>query len=557
MVNIRKNTAAQWAAENPTLRSGELGVEKDTKKYKIGDGVTTWVNLPYQFDKVMADASYAPIAGSANYATLDLGSKILEENIPTRLSVSDLSSAYAGKIVETSKLDKAEAVATYATRGDIFMSTAIALQEGVNSFGISAMGDSTTTPDTAWFRLLANEVAVDFPAFHHRYWKWNDTTQRFDAPIAITPEGTKRGLKMAAGTSSQRVGAQITGTNITGDIEIDVNMTHPLWVSGETQCIAHKWTDDLQRSWILYLMPTGTLRFVWYTDGVTAGGDKTSTVAVPFANGVPGWVRVTLDVDNGGSGHDVKFYTSTDRVTWTQLGTTITTLIATTIFAGTSRYGWGNRGSNALSTDSIIHEIHIKDGLNGFGVVPILPELWSRTIGIYAPMVVGKPVVEWVLGAHPGAGIGYDYVTTGYLLASNRAKKMSLHVGSFVTFFNSSHNEYNLTGKAWHEKYMQWVNESTTDKPLTARVALTQNPRTGTASDNGADHGHRARRAAMLNLSRRSLGVDAIDTYQAFLDDGRDLATILIGDGVHPTGVGYEVEKDAIKAELDAAIARV
>lgn len=69
MANIRKNTKAQWLAENPTLRVGELGVERDTKKEKIGDGVTPWVSLPYHFNKAMADASYAPVAGSTAYAT--------------------------------------------------------------------------------------------------------------------------------------------------------------------------------------------------------------------------------------------------------------------------------------------------------------------------------------------------------------------------------------------------------------------------------------------------------------------------------------------------------
>lgn len=58
MANTRKNTAAQWVAENPTLRAGEIGIEKNTKKSKVGDGVTPWNSLPYRFDKVLADSSY-------------------------------------------------------------------------------------------------------------------------------------------------------------------------------------------------------------------------------------------------------------------------------------------------------------------------------------------------------------------------------------------------------------------------------------------------------------------------------------------------------------------
>jgi len=34
----RRDTAAGWTSANPTLLSGEFGVETDTNKVKIGDG---------------------------------------------------------------------------------------------------------------------------------------------------------------------------------------------------------------------------------------------------------------------------------------------------------------------------------------------------------------------------------------------------------------------------------------------------------------------------------------------------------------------------------------
>lgn len=45
----RRGTAAEWAAENPILASGEMGFETDTKIIKMGDGVTPWLDLslPY------------------------------------------------------------------------------------------------------------------------------------------------------------------------------------------------------------------------------------------------------------------------------------------------------------------------------------------------------------------------------------------------------------------------------------------------------------------------------------------------------------------------------
>ncbi len=45
----RTNTAANWAAANPVLLAGQLGVISDTspRRMKVGDGVTAWNSLPF------------------------------------------------------------------------------------------------------------------------------------------------------------------------------------------------------------------------------------------------------------------------------------------------------------------------------------------------------------------------------------------------------------------------------------------------------------------------------------------------------------------------------
>lgn len=46
-IKLRGGTAAEWTTANPILADREVGVEKDTRKLKIGDGVTHWVDLLY------------------------------------------------------------------------------------------------------------------------------------------------------------------------------------------------------------------------------------------------------------------------------------------------------------------------------------------------------------------------------------------------------------------------------------------------------------------------------------------------------------------------------
>ena len=45
----RRDTAANWTANNPTLAAGELGLETDTAKFKMGDGATAWNSLAYAY----------------------------------------------------------------------------------------------------------------------------------------------------------------------------------------------------------------------------------------------------------------------------------------------------------------------------------------------------------------------------------------------------------------------------------------------------------------------------------------------------------------------------
>lgn len=47
LLEIRRDTAANWTSANPTLAAGEQGYETDTAKMKIGDGSTAWTSLGY------------------------------------------------------------------------------------------------------------------------------------------------------------------------------------------------------------------------------------------------------------------------------------------------------------------------------------------------------------------------------------------------------------------------------------------------------------------------------------------------------------------------------
>lgn len=46
-IQLRRGTASEWTSANPVLAVGEMGLETDTLRYKIGNGSTAWTSLSY------------------------------------------------------------------------------------------------------------------------------------------------------------------------------------------------------------------------------------------------------------------------------------------------------------------------------------------------------------------------------------------------------------------------------------------------------------------------------------------------------------------------------
>ena len=64
----RRDTAANWTSNNPTLGAGEIGYETDTAKYKIGTGSTAWTSLAYAYTAGVQGTTGAQGASGTNGA---------------------------------------------------------------------------------------------------------------------------------------------------------------------------------------------------------------------------------------------------------------------------------------------------------------------------------------------------------------------------------------------------------------------------------------------------------------------------------------------------------
>ena len=64
---FRRDTTANWAAANPILLSGELGLDQTLGLIKIGDGSTPWLGLAFVIGGVNS------VFGRTNIVTAEVG----------------------------------------------------------------------------------------------------------------------------------------------------------------------------------------------------------------------------------------------------------------------------------------------------------------------------------------------------------------------------------------------------------------------------------------------------------------------------------------------------
>jgi hypothetical protein len=156
--------------------------------------------------------------------------------------------------------------------------------------------------------------------------------------------------------------------DVTGDLDLRVNVAMDDWTpAADSSLLAKRLSTGNQQSYQLFVTnTTGLIGLFWSTDGNAAFFVKYSTVAPTVTDGGRLWVRATLDIDNGAGGNTVKFFTSTDGTTWTQLGTNVVTAGVTSIYSGTApvEIGSFNNGVNNRAKGAF-YRAQILNGIDG------------------------------------------------------------------------------------------------------------------------------------------------------------------------------------------------
>jgi hypothetical protein len=92
---IRRDTAANWTANNPTLAAGEFGHETDTGKLKLGTGAIAWNSLGYQNNVTSVNGQTGAVSGLAPTADPTFTGTVV---LPATTSIGTVTSTEIGYV---------------------------------------------------------------------------------------------------------------------------------------------------------------------------------------------------------------------------------------------------------------------------------------------------------------------------------------------------------------------------------------------------------------------------------------------------------------------------
>lgn len=213
--------------------------------------------------------------------------------------------------------------------------------------------------------------------------------------------------------------------SITGDIDIKIKIGMFSWSQGPmlinnstntaTTNLVCKFNSS-QQSYALAINSRGALVFSWSSTGSNTT-TETSTDCVNLSRYDIKWVRATMDVNNGAGSRVVKFYTSDDGTSWTQLGDTVTTSGTASFFDGTSQLEIGSINFGSNHPEANVYRAIIVNGYDGSGSVVFDANFETATAGatsftessVNAATVTISKTTTNNCGGSGGAGGGVSY----------------------------------------------------------------------------------------------------------------------------------------------------
>lgn len=191
-------------------------------------------------------------------------------------------------------------------------------------------------------------------------------------------------VDLGGGANSYISAPDTAALSIASDLTLIALVSLDDWTPAATSTILAKWnTTGNQRAYALQVTTGGNLRLILSTAG-SAAITKDSTAALAstagIADGAASYVAATFDANNGAGGYDVRFWYSTDGITWTQLGSTVTTATPITLFDSTALLEIGAHDGGTLERlAGNVYYAEVRNAISASGAIQTLPAGTSTT----------------------------------------------------------------------------------------------------------------------------------------------------------------------------------
>ncbi len=230
-IQLRRDTAANWTSSNPVLRAGELGIETDTLKFKIGNGSSTWAQI----------VNYANVtdAGLSN----SLSSYILAEDQGTPGGPAELNSTGDLLVPENSIVLWDDSDYTYSTTVSATQPTADRTITLPNATGTVALAENVAALSGATFTgNISVPTAITFEGA---------TANDFETTIQVTDPTADRTITIPdVGGTFVTTGdtGSVTNTMLAGSIANDKLSNSAITINGTSTSLGGTrtlGTDDI------------------------------------------------------------------------------------------------------------------------------------------------------------------------------------------------------------------------------------------------------------------------------------------------------------------------
>jgi hypothetical protein len=217
-IQLRRGTAAAWTSANPTLAVGELVIETDTDKYKIGDGSTAWTSLGYSSlpTDAITTAGGVTITGTMTHGADGTGADVRfnsgtagdymlwdasEEQLvitgtngAVALNVADGNATFADDVTITGNLTVNGATTTVSTTNTVVADSLFELNNGAssNANDCGIVIERGSTGDNA---IIA----------------WDESADKFTMGTTTATGASTGDLSITAGTVVANVEGAVTG----------------------------------------------------------------------------------------------------------------------------------------------------------------------------------------------------------------------------------------------------------------------------------------------------------------------------------------------------------